>query len=114
MDVVCREMLEPCLGAFRKVEWQVLDDEEVIVCPACSTGVAKVFQPHDRVGVPGVLDDIQRCTETCWERRLPDPLHECLRAASIQARIASSISDPGVSAMVVWVTIIIVQQILTR
>ena len=42
-------MLEPCLGAIHKVEWQVLDDEEVIVCPACSTRKAKVFQPYSGV-----------------------------------------------------------------
>jgi hypothetical protein len=36
-------MLKPCSGAFHEVEWQVLDDEEIIVRPACSTGEAKVF-----------------------------------------------------------------------
>jgi hypothetical protein len=36
-------MLEPCSGAFSKVEWQVLDDEEIIVCPACSIGDVEVF-----------------------------------------------------------------------
>jgi len=27
VNVVREEMLEPCSGAFRKVQWQVLDDE---------------------------------------------------------------------------------------
>jgi hypothetical protein len=36
-------MLEPCSGAFCEVEWQVLDDEEVFVHPACSSGEAKIF-----------------------------------------------------------------------
>ena len=58
MDVVHGEMLEPCSGAFHKVEWQVLDDEEIIIRPACLIGEAKVLQPHGRVGVPGVLDDV--------------------------------------------------------
>ena len=43
VDAVHGEMLEPCSSAFRKVEWQVLDDEEIIVCPTCSTGEAEVF-----------------------------------------------------------------------
>ena len=65
VDAVRGEMLEPCLGTFRKVEWQVLDDEEIVVCPACSIGQAEVFQPHGGVGVPRVLDDVRWCIETC-------------------------------------------------
>ena len=63
VDDVREEMLEPCLGAFYKVEWQVLNDEEVIIRPACSTGEVEVFLPHDRVGVPRVLDDVRQCVE---------------------------------------------------
>jgi hypothetical protein len=33
VDVVCGEMLEPCSSTFRKVQWQVLDDEEIIIPP---------------------------------------------------------------------------------
>jgi hypothetical protein len=40
-----------------------LYDEENVVRPAYSTGKVEVFQPHGRVGVPEVLDDVQRCTE---------------------------------------------------
>jgi len=43
MDAICVEVLEPCLGALREVERQVLDDEEVIVGLTCSAGEAKVF-----------------------------------------------------------------------
>jgi hypothetical protein len=43
VDVIHGEMLQPCSGAFRKVEWQVLDDEEIIVCPDYSIGEAEVF-----------------------------------------------------------------------
>jgi hypothetical protein len=44
-------------------ERQVLDDEEIVVHPACSTGEAKVFQPHGGVGVtpqPGPRQDSRR------------------------------------------------------
>jgi hypothetical protein len=40
------------------VEWQIWDDEEVIICLTCSTSEAEVFQPYNRVGVLGVLYDI--------------------------------------------------------
>jgi hypothetical protein len=73
VDVVQGEMLEPCLGAFDKVERQVLDDEEIVVRPTCSTGEAEVFQPHFGVGVPRVLDDVRRRMEVHQEWRLPDP-----------------------------------------
>ena len=33
VDAVRVEMLEPCSSAFHEVEWQVLDDEEIIVPP---------------------------------------------------------------------------------
>jgi hypothetical protein len=36
-------MLEPCSSAFCEVEWQVFDDEEVVVHPTHSTGEAEVF-----------------------------------------------------------------------
>jgi hypothetical protein len=53
-------MLEPCSGTFYKVEWQVLDDKEIVICPACSTSEAEVFQPHSGVAVLGVPDDVRR------------------------------------------------------
>ena len=43
VDAVRGEMLEPCSGAFYEVEWQVLDDEEIVVHPAYSTGKSEVF-----------------------------------------------------------------------
>ena len=83
MDAVHGEMLKPFLGAFRKVKWQVLDDEEVVVCPACSKGEAKVFQPHGGVGVPVVLDNVRRCMKVHREWCLPDPFCEHLRAVGV-------------------------------
>jgi hypothetical protein len=43
VDVVHREMFEPCSGAFHEVEWLVLDDEDIIVHPAYLTGEVEVF-----------------------------------------------------------------------
>jgi hypothetical protein len=43
------------LGHFCEVEWQVLYDEEVVVCPTYSIGEMKVLQPHGGVGVPEYL-----------------------------------------------------------
>ena len=65
VDTIRGEMLEPCSGAFREVGWQVLDDEEIIVCPDWLTGKAEVFQPCYGVGVLGVFGDVQRHVETC-------------------------------------------------
>ena len=55
MDAARGDILEPCSGSFRKVERQVLDDEEVVVRPAYSTSEAEVFQPHSGVGVYNTL-----------------------------------------------------------
>jgi hypothetical protein len=108
VDAICREMLKPCSGASCEVEWQVLDDAEIIIHRACSTGKAKVFQPYSRVVAPEVLDDVRRRMKTCQERRLLDPLRERLRAASVRAHTASNISHPRMSAMVVRVTVTVV------
>ena len=43
VDAVRGEMLEPCSGAIREVEWQVLDDEEIIIRPAYPIGEVEVF-----------------------------------------------------------------------
>ena len=108
VDAVRGEMLEPCSGAFCKVERQVLDDEEFVVCPACLTSEAAVFQPHGRVGVLGVLDDVRRRAETRQEWRLSDPLYERLRVAGVRAWAMLSISNLGMSAMVIRVAVTIV------
>jgi hypothetical protein len=76
-----------------------LDNEEIIIRPARLTGEAKVFQPYGRVGVLRVLDNIRRCTETRQEWRLLT--RECLWAAGIRVWAASSVPNPGMSAMVV-------------
>jgi hypothetical protein len=71
MDAIHRETLEPCLGTLCEVERQVLYDEEVVICPACSTGETEVLQPHDRVGSLEYLtmfDGARKCAENgvCW------------------------------------------------
>ena len=83
MDAVHGEMLEPCSGALRKVEWQILDDEKIIIRSTWPTGKAEVFQTYGRVGVPRVLIDVWQCTEGHWKWRMPDPFCERLRATGI-------------------------------
>ena len=108
MDAIHGEMLEPCLGSFLKVEWQVLDDEEIVIHPACSAGEAEVFQPYDGVGVSGVLDDIQRRAKARREWCLSDPFCERLQSTGVRAWAASSLPNPGMSAMVVRVAVTVV------
>ena len=55
----------PCSGGFNQVKQQVLDDEEIIVHPTCSIGEVEVFQLHDRVGAPRVLDNVWWHAEAC-------------------------------------------------
>ena len=81
---------------------QVLNNEEVAIYSACSTGEAEVFQPYDGVG------DVRRRAEPHRERGLPDLLRERLRAASVRARTAPCVSDLGVSTVVIRVTVAVV------
>jgi hypothetical protein len=43
VDAVYGEVLEPWSGALHEVEQQVLDDEEIIIDPACSAGKIEVI-----------------------------------------------------------------------
>jgi hypothetical protein len=110
VDAVCGQMLEPCSGAFRKVEQQVLDDEEIIVRPACSTSEAEVFQSYGGVGVSVVLTIFggvrKHAGNGVCQILLRTPAGRSL--AGVRTWAASSVPNPGMSTMVVWVTVTIV------
>jgi hypothetical protein len=39
-------------------KWEELDDEKVIICPACPAHDAVVLQPNDEIDFAVVLDDV--------------------------------------------------------
>jgi hypothetical protein len=62
--------VQACPRRVAEVEWQVLDDEDV-VCH--STRVARelvMLQPHNGVRLPVVSRDVGRSSETGWEPRI--------------------------------------------
>jgi hypothetical protein len=51
-------------------KWEELDDEEVVIHPACPTGEAKVFQPNAGICPTIVFYDVMRCLKALWETHI--------------------------------------------
>jgi hypothetical protein len=62
VDLVPRQVLEPCPCGVAKVQWQVLYDEEV------------VLEPYTKIGVPVVPGYVGQSAEARGEPRIPDAL----------------------------------------
>jgi hypothetical protein len=58
IDQVSRQVIEPDPGRIGQVNVEELDDEEVIICPACSAREAIVLQPNAGVGFAIIFDDV--------------------------------------------------------
>ena len=85
-----------------------MDDEEIVVRPACSIGEVEVFQPYDGVGVSRVLDNIRQRMEARQEWCLLDPFCERLQSVGVWDRAVSSFPNPRMLAMVVQVAVTVV------
>jgi hypothetical protein len=64
IDRVSGQVIEPSSGHVGQVDGEELDDEEVIVHPACHAHEAVVHQLDARIGIAIILDDVVGCTET--------------------------------------------------
>jgi hypothetical protein len=51
-------------------KWEELDDEEVVIHPACPAGEAKVFQPNAGICPTIVFYDVMRCLKALWETHI--------------------------------------------
>jgi hypothetical protein len=57
-DAVGQQEFEPHSNVLPDTDGEVLDKEVVIIHPSGSAGEPKIFQPYNRVRLPGVLDDV--------------------------------------------------------
>ena len=72
MDAVMWEEFEPCPNMFPHTEWEILNDEKVIIHPSGSAGELEIFEPNFKVCLPGVLGDVGGWSEALWEWHSPD------------------------------------------
>jgi hypothetical protein len=63
VDLVTWQVLEPCPHGVAEVEWQVLDDGEVVCLSPCVTCESVVLEPYAGVGVPVVPGYVGRSSE---------------------------------------------------
>jgi hypothetical protein len=84
VNLVPRQVLEPCARGIAEVERQVLDDEEVV---GRSPGMAcepVVLEPYAGVGVPIVSWHIGRSPEARRKRHVVDALAKSPRTSLVQ------------------------------
>jgi hypothetical protein len=74
VDLVPRQILEPCPCGVAEVERQILDDEEVVRRSPGMASEPVVLEPHAGVGVSVVPRYVGRSVEARGEPRTPDAL----------------------------------------
>jgi hypothetical protein len=82
-------MIQPGTSQVGLVNGEELDDEKVIVYPACPAREAVVLQPNTGVSFLIVLDDVVRCTEAPCEPHVLHGASKRLRPWSLRAEVAS-------------------------
>jgi hypothetical protein len=64
---VSHQVVQLGLSHVGQVNGDELDDEEVIIYPACPTRKAVVLQPNVGVCLAVIFDDVVRCAKMFWE-----------------------------------------------
>ena len=59
-DRVGGQELQPGTDVLSQADWEVLNDEAVVVCSSGLACKPVVLQPHTRVRVPGIFYDVHR------------------------------------------------------
>jgi hypothetical protein len=78
IDRVSGQMVEPTSGRVSQVNGEELDDEKVIVRPACPALEAVVLQPNARIGFTVIHDDVIGCSKMLREARVVHIAPKCL------------------------------------
>ena len=86
MDVVVREEFKPCLNMFPHADWEVLNDEVVIIHSSGLIGEPEVFEPNAWVCLPDVFGDVGGRPETLWKQRSMDAPAEGSWPQALRAR----------------------------
>lgn len=86
LDLAVRQVLELGPGGVGQTEWEVLNDEILIVGLSCSIGQLVVLEPYSGVGGTSVPGDMRRRSKAWAEGRITDPSPEGLRFGPVGAR----------------------------
>jgi hypothetical protein len=71
-------VVKPGPSRVGQVNGEKLDDEEVVIRPACPAHKVVVFQLNIRICVVVVFDDVIGCSEAFWETHVTHVALECL------------------------------------
>ena len=85
-DGVGRQELQPGADVLSQEDWEILDDEAVVVRSSGPAREPIIFQPHTGVRVPDILHDVCRWLEALEERSPTDRLGEGARSGGVWAR----------------------------
>jgi hypothetical protein len=71
-------VIDPGPSGVSQLNGKELDDEEVIICPACPAHEAIVLQANARIGFAIIFDDIIWCPKMFRETHAMHATPECL------------------------------------
>jgi hypothetical protein len=75
---VSRQVVQPSSSPIGQVNGEELDDEEVIIHPACPARDVLVLQPNARVCLTILFDNVIRCPKTFWKICVMHVAPECV------------------------------------
>jgi hypothetical protein len=81
-------VIEPGPGRVGQVNGEELDDEGVIIHPACPARKMVVNQPNAGIGFSVVFDDVIWCPKSFWETSIMHFAPEHLRPWPFRAEVA--------------------------
>jgi hypothetical protein len=85
IDWVFGQVIESISGHVGQVDGEELDDEELIVRPACPARYVVVLQPDTGIGLAVILDDVVGHMETPREAHIVHVAPECFRSKPLRA-----------------------------
>jgi hypothetical protein len=89
IDDVSRQMIQPGPGGISQVDWEELDDEEIIVHSTHFACEAIILQQDAGVSFAIVLDDVAWHSKKLWEASIAHDTSKCLWARPFRAEAAS-------------------------
>jgi hypothetical protein len=84
-------VIEPISRRVRQVDGEELDDQEVIVHPACPACKVVVHQLGARIVLAITVHDVVGCTETPKEARIAHIAPEHFRSSPLRAKAAPAV-----------------------
>jgi hypothetical protein len=86
---VSQEMVQPGFGGFYQIDWEELDDEQIIICHSRSTREVVILQPNTGVNFAIIFGYVAWRPETSRKMSVAHGTPECLGTRPFGAKAVS-------------------------